>query len=75
MEAENKIQKDKLWTKEYIAMTALAFFLSVSLNITGTVTPLFAKHLGGDLSTLGLVVAFFYCISFGFSTILREYAG
>jgi len=59
MEAENKIQKDKLWTKEYIAMTALAFFLSVSLNITGTVTPLFAKHLGGDLSTLGLVVAFF----------------
>lgn len=59
METNNKTQKEKLWTKEYIAMTALAFFLSVSLNITGTVIPFFAQHLGGDLSTLGLVMAFF----------------
>ena len=59
METNNKTQKVKLWTKEFIAMTALAFFLSLSLNITGIVTPLFAKHLGGDFSTLGLVMAFF----------------
>ena len=55
----NFIQKEKLWTKDFILMAVLSFFISVSLNITGTITPLYARHLGGDLSLLGLVMAFF----------------
>jgi len=59
MDMNLPLQNEKLWTKNYIAMVILSFFLSVSLNMTGTVTPLFVQHLGGDLSIVGVVVAFF----------------
>jgi len=55
----NILIKDKLWTKQYIGMIALSFFISVSLNMSGTITPLYAQYLGGDFSTIGLVMAFF----------------
>lgn len=71
MNAKCEPAREALWTKEYIAMILLTFFLSVSLNMTGTVTPLFATHLGGDLSTLGLVMAFFTAAAM----IFRPYFG
>lgn len=51
--------KEKLFTRQYIGVIALQFFLSVSLNMSGTLAPLYAQYLGGSFATLGLVMAFF----------------
>lgn len=59
MDKTNPIIKEALWTRNYVSMILLSLFIGISLNMTGTLTPLFARELGSSLSTVGIIVAAF----------------
>lgn len=51
--------KSKLWTKYFILLTAVTFFMGISTSMLNSPLPMYVKHLGSGDSVAGLATALF----------------
>ncbi|MDR4944987.1 MFS transporter [Neobacillus cucumis] len=68
---EKQLQKEKIWTKDFVLICLANFFIFLGFQMTLPTIPLFVENLGGNDQLIGFVVGIFT-----FSALmLRPYAG
>mgnify|MGYP001496409506 CR=1 FL=1 len=50
---------DRLWTRSFILMTLVNFFLFIAFYMLYPTLPIFIKHIGGSESQVGLAMGAF----------------
>ncbi|MEH7418109.1 MFS transporter, partial [Neobacillus drentensis] len=68
---EKQLQKEKIWTKDFVLICLANFFIFLGFQMTLPTIPLFVEDLGGNDQLIGFVVGIF---TFS-SLLLRPYAG
>lgn len=64
-------EQQKIWTRDFILICLVNFFLFLGFQMTLPTIPLFVKHLGGNDQLIGIVVGIF---TFS-ALIIRPFAG
>jgi MFS family permease len=59
MEQKRNVIKDKLWTKHFIMLMAMSFFMGVIMNMQMPVIPMYTISIGGSNSTIGTITGIF----------------
>jgi MFS family permease len=68
---EKQLQKEKIWTKDFVLICLANFFIFLGFQMTLPTIPLFVEDLGGNDQLIGFVVGIF---TFS-ALLLRPYAG
>ncbi|MEH7093490.1 MFS transporter [Neobacillus vireti] len=68
---EKQLQKEKIWTKDFILICLANFFIFLGFQMTLPTIPLFVEDLGGNDQLIGFVVGIF---TFS-ALLLRPYVG
>ncbi|WP_408006304.1 MFS transporter [Pseudalkalibacillus sp. A8] len=71
MKNQNVLQKDKIWTRDFIFVCLSNFFIFAGFQMTLPTLPLFVNELGGKDEMIGMIVGIF---TFS-ALIIRPWAG
>lgn len=59
MEQKQNIIKDKLWTRHFILLMLMSFFMNLIMNMQMPVIPMYTINIGGSNSTIGTITGIF----------------
>lgn len=59
MEQKQNVIKDKLWTKHFILLMLMSFFMNLIMNMQMPVIPMYTINIGGSNSTIGTITGIF----------------
>jgi MFS family permease len=54
MEQIQDRQNNKLWTKHFIMVLFVSFFMSITMNMQGSTLSMYVEHIGGSKSAVGI---------------------
>jgi MFS family permease len=59
MGQNRNLTKDKLWTKHFILLMLMSFFMNLIMNMQMPVIPMYTINIGGSNSTIGTITGIF----------------